>query len=97
MVELVANVYHYLVDTFPLLPSFLHADFIVQLRQFYVNTYNDKFFQGTPPPWFTAFIWMELLYHFPLSVWAIGALLRGRWWQTIEIALISPLNELIAR
>lgn len=66
------------VDTYPFLPPFLQADFIFQLRQFYVDTYNDKFFQGTPAPWFSVFNWMELLYHAPLSLWAIGALLRGR-------------------
>jgi hypothetical protein len=66
------------VDTFPFLPSFLQADFIWRLRQFYVDTYNDKFFQGAPAPWFSAFVWMELLYHLPLSLWAIGALLRGK-------------------
>lgn len=74
-----------LVDTYPFLPSFLQADFIFQLRQFYVDTYNDKFFQGTPAPWFSVFNWMELLYHAPLSLWAIGALLRGGWyseWQS---------------
>ncbi|RJE26860.1 integral membrane protein [Aspergillus sclerotialis] len=65
-----------LVDTFPLLPSFLQADIFAQLRQFYVSTYNDKFFQETPPPWFSAFICMELLYHLPLSIWATGGLLR---------------------
>src|ERR1700761_5452902 len=26
--------------------------------------------------WFTAYMWMEALYHLPLSVWAIGALRR---------------------
>lgn len=30
-----------------------------------------------PPAWFTMYMWMELLYHVPLSVWAIGALLRS--------------------
>ncbi|RMJ28472.1 integral membrane protein [Aspergillus sp. HF37] len=50
--------------------------FYLELRQFYVDTYNDKFFQGAPAPWFSAFVWMELLYHLPLSLWAIGALLR---------------------
>ena len=24
------------------------------------------------------YMWMELIYHFPLSIWAIGALLRGK-------------------
>lgn len=81
------------VDTFPLLPSFLQADVFAQLRQFYVSTYNDKFFQETPPPWFSAFICMELLYHLPLSVWAIGALLRGNICRTNKQTLGCRLNE----
>ena len=27
------------------------------------------------------YMWMEALYHVPLSIWAIGALLRGTYWQ----------------
>lgn len=26
--------------------------------------------------WFNTYMWMELLYHVPVSAWAIGALLR---------------------
>jgi len=47
------------------------------LRTWYITTYRDQFFTR-PPAWFNAYMWMEALYHLPLSVWAIGALLRGR-------------------
>ena len=46
------------------------------LRKFYIDTYHDEFFIN-PPAWFMLYMWMELLYHVPLSIWAIGALLRG--------------------
>ncbi len=29
--------------------------------------------------WFVTYMWLELLYHVPLSVWAIGALIRGKY------------------
>ena len=48
------------------------------VRKFYIDTYHDKFFIS-PPAWFTMYLWMEALYHVPLSIWAIGALLRGMW------------------
>lgn len=40
--------------------------------------------------WFNVYMWMELLYHVPLSVWAIGALFRGTLllWQTPESRLL---------
>lgn len=49
---------------------------MTSLRTWYITTYNDRFFT-TPPAWFSSYMWMEALYHVPLSFWAIGALLRG--------------------
>jgi hypothetical protein len=46
------------------------------LRSFYITTYRDQFFIN-PPSWFTFYTWIEALYHVPLSLWAIGALLRS--------------------
>ncbi|KAF7588759.1 hypothetical protein BBP40_005255 [Aspergillus hancockii] len=68
------------VDTVPLLPSILQTDLSHQLRSFYINTYHDKFFSEHPPAWFSTFIAMELLYHAPLSLWALGALLKAEVW-----------------
>lgn len=61
---------------YPLYPASLRPQFMINLRKFYIDTYQDQFFVN-PPAWFTMYMWMELLYHTPLSVWAIGALLRG--------------------
>ncbi|XP_077661337.1 EXPERA domain-containing protein [Aspergillus fumigatus Af293] len=66
----------FMVDAVPLLPTALQTDLAHQIRAFYVSSYNDKFFAEPPPPWFTAFIAMELFYHTPLSLWAIPALIR---------------------
>ncbi|KAJ9484832.1 hypothetical protein VN97_g8516 [Penicillium thymicola] len=65
-----------LIDTVPLLPTFLQTNLSHDLRHFYITTYRDKFFED-PPTWFTVFIWMELLYHLPLSIWATRGLLKG--------------------
>lgn len=32
-----------------------------------------------PPAWFVLFLWMELFFHVPVSVWSVGALWRGTW------------------
>ncbi|KAI9930230.1 hypothetical protein ASPWEDRAFT_35527 [Aspergillus wentii DTO 134E9] len=66
----------FLVDTVPLLPSFLQTELSTHIRGFYIDTFHDKFFENPAPVWFQTFIWMELLYHSPLSLWALGALLR---------------------
>lgn len=67
------------VDTVSLLPPFLQTNLSRILREFYVSRFHDKFFDNdTPTPaWFSFFIWMELVYHVPLSVWAIFGLWKG--------------------
>lgn len=64
------------IDTVPLQPSILQTNLSHQLRDFYITTYQDKFFQD-PPAWFNAFVWMEVLYHFPASILAVRALWKG--------------------
>ncbi|KAK0266317.1 hypothetical protein LTR48_005480 [Friedmanniomyces endolithicus] len=64
------------VDTFPLYPAQLRPQFMHDIRNFYITTYHDRFFTA-PPAWFMLYVWFELLYHLPLSVWAIGAIIRG--------------------
>lgn len=66
-----------MVDAVPVLPGLLDNAISRQLRDFYVSTYRDKFFEGQVPAWFTSYTWMEILYHVPLSAWALSALSRG--------------------
>ncbi|GAB7326675.1 hypothetical protein MBLNU13_g10634t1 [Cladosporium sp. NU13] len=63
------------VDLAPLYPTSLKPEFITTLREWYITTYADRFFTQ-PPAWFNMYMYMELVYHVPLSVWAIGALIR---------------------
>ncbi|KAL4975273.1 transmembrane protein 6/97 [Aspergillus desertorum] len=67
----------FLVDAVPVLPGLLDNAISRQLRDFYIATYRDKFFEGSVPAWFTSYTWMEIFYHVPLSIWALGALLRN--------------------
>lgn len=65
------------VDLVSLYPAWLQPEPLLQLRKWYIVTYNDRFFIN-PPAWFTLFLWIEAIYHVPLSVWAIFALIRGK-------------------
>ncbi|CAI7674479.1 unnamed protein product [Penicillium palitans] len=89
-----------LIDTVPLLPTFLQTTLSHNLREFYITTYRDKFFED-PPTWFTVFIWMELLYHLPLSIWAARGLLKDHPLVPVHLlvfgiqAFITTLTSLV--
>jgi len=63
------------VDLVPLYPASLTPEFLLSIRADYIATYSDQFFVS-PPPFFTLYMWMEVFFHVPVSVWAVGALLR---------------------
>lgn len=64
------------MDIQPLYPSHLIPEVMLNLKQFYIDTYKDQFFMGNAPPFFKAFLWSEILYQFPTGIWAIQALLK---------------------
>ncbi|KAJ5293431.1 uncharacterized protein N7443_009384 [Penicillium atrosanguineum] len=78
----------FLIDTVPLLPPFMVTSLSHTLRDFYITTYRDKFF-SEPPTWFTAFIWMELLYHVPLSLWAVWGLMRDHPLVPVQLLIFG--------
>jgi len=49
---------------------------MTSLREWYVATHGDRFFHN-PPAFFSPLLLLELLFHLPLSLWAIPALLRS--------------------
>lgn len=67
------------VDLTALYPPSLTPTILTTLRSYYHTTYKDQFFSpgGPPTAWFGLFLWMEALYHVPLSLWAVGALWDG--------------------
>ncbi|KAK5624884.1 hypothetical protein RRF57_000600 [Xylaria bambusicola] len=75
------------VDLVPLYPHSLWQPsgaplrFLGELREYYVSTYNDQFFKPPPaeiPSFFTLFAFLELTFHLPVSLWAVGALKGGK-------------------
>lgn len=74
------------VDLAGYYPSAIRPSFTITIRDYYVNTYRDRFFID-PPLWFKGFILLELVYHVPLTCWAIFALLRG---ASTYIAALQP-------
>lgn len=65
------------VDLASFYPTAIRPAFTVTLRDWYISEYRDRFFIA-PPLWFKGFLVLELVYHVPLSIWAIPALLRGQ-------------------
>ncbi|KAF2805537.1 uncharacterized protein BDZ99DRAFT_574457 [Mytilinidion resinicola] len=63
----------FVVDLTPFYPDSIKPAFMTSLRSYYVTTYRDQFFIA-PPAWFTTYLYMELLYHVPLTLYAIRAL-----------------------
>jgi hypothetical protein len=50
---------------------------LAQLREYYITTYNDQFFLPPPaqiPSFFPLYAFLELVFHLPVSVWAVRAL-----------------------
>ena len=82
----------FLIDTTPLLPTWLVSNLSHQLREYHVATYRDKFFEDPVPAWFTAYTWMDLLYHVPASIWAVWGLLRRKYIIIGNISTSEKLN-----
>ncbi|KAI0379250.1 transmembrane protein 6/97 [Hypomontagnella monticulosa] len=70
------------VDLVPLYPSSLWVPpssplhFLYDLRVYYIETYNDQFFAPPPAPipsFFPLFAFLELVFHLPVSLWAVRA------------------------
>src|SRR5450432_865299 len=64
------------VDLTPLYPASLTPAICNQIRAFQLENYKDLFFVS-PPDWFVLYSWMELIFHLPVAIWSIRALLVG--------------------
>ena len=73
------------VDMTTIYPQWMIPAPLSALREWQATNYKDRFFIDPPPPWFTLFIYLEALYHVPLSIWATRALIRGK-----DTFLFSP-------
>ncbi|CAD6499216.1 BgTH12-04868 [Blumeria graminis f. sp. triticale] len=65
-----------LVDLQVIYPPIIVPAFMIDLKAFYVETFDDRFFR-TPPPFFQLFVWLEILYQAPVIAWSLGGLYRN--------------------
>ncbi|KAI1326113.1 transmembrane protein 6/97 [Xylariaceae sp. FL0255] len=85
------------VDLVPLYPQSLWVPassplhFLWDLRQFYIKNYNDQFFLPPPAPipsFFPLYAFLELVFHLPVSLWAVGVLSKGKVKGSAEILFL---------
>ncbi|TKX26663.1 hypothetical protein C1H76_1195 [Elsinoe australis] len=79
------------VDLYPLWPSQLRPAYMTTLRQFYISTYRDQFFVS-PPAWFNVYIYLELIYHVPLCLWVIPAILNNDARVPIQLLIYAVVT-----
>ena len=63
------------VDITPFYPASMKPTWMTDLRTWYIATYKDTSFIS-PSPWFTTFCALEAVYHLPISLWLVPAILR---------------------
>lgn len=64
------------VDLADLLPEMLVTDLSRSLRSYQLARFQDRFFIA-PPAWFTVYMYLEAVYHVPVSAWLIWAIPNG--------------------
>ncbi|KIW19602.1 hypothetical protein PV08_00175 [Exophiala spinifera] len=77
-----------LVDLGPLWPSTLRPQISRTLHDHMAATYNDKFF-ADPPAWFTWYLYIEALYHLPLSMWMMWAIPKDHVMLPLHLLLFG--------
>jgi hypothetical protein len=65
------------VDLVRFYPEGAAPGFSLQIQDFYVDTFRDRFFSDEAPAWFTSYLILEGVYHLPISAWMLNAILEG--------------------
>ncbi|OAP59877.1 hypothetical protein AYL99_04879 [Fonsecaea erecta] len=76
----------FLVDLASILPSILVSPLSHSLRAYQLQRFQDQFFVR-PPAWFTAYMYLEAVYHVPISLWMV--------WGIVKDHPLVPLHLLI--
>lgn len=80
------------VDFAAFYPTSVRPTFTYTIADFYISNYRDRFFI-LPPLWFKGFVFLEFLYHLPLSLWTIPALLRSMCDLDTGCTLLMPKGD----
>jgi hypothetical protein len=71
-----ALTFRLVIDLSSILPSFLVTPLSRSLVSYHLERFQDQFFTS-PPAWFTVYMWLELVYHVPVSLWLGWGLWNG--------------------
>ncbi|OAL39315.1 hypothetical protein AYO20_01185 [Fonsecaea nubica] len=77
-----------LVDLASILPSFLVSPLSHTLRAYQLERFQDQFFVS-PPAWFTAYMWIEAVYHVPISLWMVWGLFNDHPLVPLHLLIFS--------
>ncbi len=65
-----------MIDLSTLLPTFLITDLSRNIVSYHLERFQDQFFTS-PPAWFTLYMWLELVYHVPVTLWLLWGIWNG--------------------
>ncbi|KAH0831673.1 hypothetical protein FOPE_02890 [Fonsecaea pedrosoi] len=78
----------FLVDLASILPSFLVSPLSHTLLAYQLERFQDQFFVS-PPAWFTAYMWIEAVYHVPISLWMVWGLFNDHPLVPLHLLIFS--------
>ncbi|KJX92189.1 integral membrane protein [Zymoseptoria brevis] len=64
------------VDFVSLYPPAWTPTALLDLRAWYIKTYDDRYFTA-PTAWFMLYTYIEVIYHLPFTIWAIPAIVHN--------------------
>lgn len=66
------------VDLVRFYPTGIAPTFSLVVQEYYVETFRDRFFTAAAPAWFTSYLVLEAVYHLPISIWMLYAILESQ-------------------
>ena len=79
--------YSLVIDLSSILPTFLVTDLSRNLVAYHLERFQDQFFTA-PPAWFTVYMWLEVVYHVPISLWLGWGLWNGEFLGSLIYSLL---------
>lgn len=87
-----------LIDAPTCLPASLVPDFVVELTSWYTREYGD-YLVGERPHFFVGLLWLEFLFHWPLTLINLYGLLGAKSWfnTTCLIYGVSASTAMVSK
>jgi len=84
----------FFIDLTSLYPPSYVPKVSIALKEYLISSYQDQFFIS-PPPFFVFYVWLELFFHVPISLWSIYGLYNNDP-RTPLVLLIYGMQTLVS-